>query len=66
MIIGSSEAIGGIKDISLDGLAFTYDPIRGQSFEEIPIDRLTIDCPGFRLTDIACSKKSKHFFKVRE
>jgi hypothetical protein len=57
VFIGASQVIGEIKDISLDGLSFTYNPSSGDTFAEKTIDMLTIACRGFQLSEISCDKR---------
>jgi len=56
IIIGPKIASGGIKDISLGGLSFTYIPIKGDTLEDRAIDTLAIDYGGYQLLDISCNK----------
>ena len=56
ILIGPSRAVGDIKDISLQGLAFTYVSIKGDTFEDKAIDTLAINYGGFKLSEITCDK----------
>ncbi len=55
-MIDKTRATGLIRDISLGGLAFVYNPIEGHTFADRAIETLTIDYSGFQLWDISCDK----------
>jgi hypothetical protein len=56
VFIGKSKAIGKTNNISLDGLAFTYNPIEDERLTEEKNDKLPIDYGGFHLPEIHCIK----------
>lgn len=56
VMVDKTRATGSIRDISLGGLAFVYNPIEDHTFADRAIETLIIDYSGFQLWDISCDK----------